>query len=215
MFTVCGIVFLSAPLISDEITSIIAFEPITYETAEEKNEIIKSKIIWDTEYSQELETVVIDEFNKVPEHIFNSWLNVADSAITICPNVLGYIEENYSPRPDGGAPLAGNIKMKLTNSKMKSARIHVLGSADYLQLSILHEIGHYVHAEYTGGSQVSLLPNYNTDAYAFAREECAGSTYYAKSHEEYFAEMFKYTVLNGVTDEYPDTYVIQEIIDNF
>ena len=171
---------------------------------EEKIQQIKSLIIWETEYSKETEDAVIYELNKLPDKIFNAYLNVASNNIIIKPFI-----DQYS----NGITL-GRIQWSVCNGVVTQADIYMLNDMCAVKQTILHEIGHYVRVAYGCAGYNNSLPYYASDAVRFSTTEY-GYNYYASSESEYFAELFKYTIDNGTTDKYSDTYSIQHIIDNF
>ena len=188
---------------------------ITYETKAERDEIIKSVIEWETNYDEEVEAEILKNMNMVPDAILDRWLSL-DSHIIVCPPVVGYLEENHienANKDDEGYATAFN-RVTRTGDMVTGSKIYVLGTSYYVALSLLHEMGHYVYYEQFGFKTEYTLPNLETHGKAFVDAEKQGYEYYL-STKEYFAEMFDYTVLNGVSTEYPDTSVMQYIIDNF
>lgn len=169
-----------------------------------KADRIRSIIHWEADYSEELENAVISEMNKVPEKIFNDYFDVYQKSITIVPSLDQY-----------GEDIIGHIEWTTYNGRVVIANMSFENNLYAIQNSLLHEIGHYVDVAYENAGGDTSLPNFEADAYRFSIVERNGNTYFASSEEEYFAELFEYTVDNGVTGSYEDTYKMQSIIDNF
>ena len=174
---------------------------------EEKIQRIKSLIVWETEYSKETEDAIIFELNKLPDKIFNAYLNVADKNIII-KSLLDPYDANSNEIT------LGRIRWNVNNGVVTQANIYVLNDMCAVKQTILHEIGHYVRVAYGYAGYNNSLPYYTSEAARFSTTEY-GYEYYASSESEYFAELFKYTIDHGTTDKYSDTYNIQHIIDNF
>ena len=175
---------------------------------DERNEQIKSIIVWKCDYSKKIETQIVYELNRLPENILNGWLAL-DSHIIVYPNEKGSLDDVYQ----GGYTIAYN-DILAKNCMIQSSDIYILGSAYIIGQSLLHEIGHYVYYQYFGMNANYVLPHYKEDRERFVENELDGQTYYLLS-EEYFAEMFAYTVVHGTGENYKDTYKIDEIIQDF
>lgn len=191
-------------------------QAIISNAAEDKrNEMIKSVIVWDTEYSEEIENAILYNLNLLPEDILSSWLS-KDSRIVVCPNIKGYLDEDSGELENAYDNFYTSAYNTIYSSSgdVFGSDIYILGSVYDIDNSLLHEIGHYVYVEFFGTATDYVLPNYETDSFRFAENECENFSYYAVD-EEYFAEVFEYTILNGVTKEYTDTYAMQEIIEEF
>ena len=175
---------------------------------EEKIQQIKSLIVWETEYSKEIEDTIISELNKLPDTIYNAYLNVANNNIKI----VSSLDRNntYST----GTPI-GRIFWQVDYGVVTKAEIHMVNTVDAVKRSMLHEIGHYVDVAFSYAGYNSDLPYYASDAYRFSTTEYNGFDYYASSEDEYFAELFRYTISNGPTEKYIDSLNMQYIIDNF
>ena len=214
------IVILTFQLISnDRSVSEIETKKITYADKAERDEIIKSVIVWETDYSKELEDEILYQFNQIPDVVIDSWLS-EDCKLVICPNDDEYLKadtDSYNKIINANCYFSGYYAaynaMAGNDNGVICSDIHVLGAPIYIN-SLPHEIGHYVYYEYFGINTDYSLPNYETDSIKYVENIKNGNTYYL-DHGEYFAEMFEYTLINGVTEEYADTYVIQKIIENF
>jgi hypothetical protein len=187
---------------------------IIHTEVSERDQVIKSLIVWQTDYSTEIENTIIDNLNMLPDSILDSWLSL-NSNIIVCPNVKGYLDKFHLYLEEKGTYTTGYTKVSNDGEIVSGADIYILGSVDNIEDSIIHEIGHYVYYAYFGIRTGYVLPNYETESYKFATEERDGSTYYMEFEKEYFAEMFEYVIINGVSDEYKDTHVMQEIIEDF
>jgi hypothetical protein len=187
---------------------------ITYDN-DARNETIKSIIVWDTDYSERLENQIIYNLNLLPDSILDSWLNT-DCRIVVCPNIKGYLDNDVTSNTnisDNYYTTAYNT-ISIKGENVIGSKIYILGSSQIIESSLLHEIGHYVYYEYFGATTNYVLPNYETDCSRFIENECDGATYYTSEYE-YFAEIFAYTVLHGVSDDYSDTYVMKKFIENY
>lgn len=169
-----------------------------------KADRIKSIIHWEADYSEELENAVISEMNKLPEKIFNDYFDVYQKSINIVPSLDQY-----------GEDIIGHIEWTTFDGRVVIANMSFENNLFAIQSSVLHEIGHYVEVAYGYAGGDTSLPNFEADAYRFSIVERNGNTYYASSEKEYFAELFAYTIDNGVTSSYEDTNKMQFIIDNF
>ena len=179
----------------------------------DRNEAIKSVIVWETDYSEKIENLIVFNLNSLPENILNGWL-ATDCSIVVCPNIKGYLDMNDDfELPDNAHTMAYNL-IKMKDNRVISSDIYILGSGRIINKSLLHEIGHYVYHNSTDTETKYILPNYETNSNSFVENECDNVLYYL-DEEEYFAEVFAYTVIHGVNDEYPDTKVMKNIIDNF
>ena len=178
------------------------------EITNERNEQIRSSIVWKRDYSKRIEAQIIYELNRLPENILEGWLDL-DSHIIVYPNEKGSLDDVC----EGGYTIAYN-DITAKNCTIQSSDIYILGSAYIIGQSLLHEIGHYVYYQYFGINTSYVLPHYEEDRERFVENERDGQTYYLLS-EEYFAEMFAYTVVHGTDENYKDTYKIDEIIQNF
>ena len=195
-------------------------EPIKISESEsERNGIIKSVIVWNTDYSKEIENSVIYNLNLLPDDVLDSWLS-KDSSIIICPNVIGYLDVNDTDSitdethgQDKAYYTNARNSIHTLNNSVIGSDIYILGSTYYVNNSLLHEIGHYVYYEHLGTSADYILPNFKTDSKKFAKNERKGFSYFTIS-DEYFAEIFAYTIKNGIVAEYNDTYVMEKIIED-
>lgn len=169
-----------------------------------KADRIRSIINWEVDYSKELEDAVISEMSKLPEKIFNDYFDVYQKSINIVPSLDQY-----------GKDVIGRISWTTYNGRVITANMSFENSLYAIQSSVLHEIGHYVEVAYMNAGGDTSLPNFEADAYRFSIVERNGNLYYVSSEKEYFAELFAYTINNGATSNYEDTYKMQFIIDNF
>ena len=175
----------------------------------EKNELLKSIITWDTEYSKELEDAILYNLNLIPDAILNSWLNT-ECSIVVCPNEKDVLRKDTI---SSSYPAAVN-KMRTDGTTIIRSSIHILASLEHINSSLIHEIGHYVYYMHFGieNDYVMTLPYFDADNQRFCEEQ---KSYYYDQPKEYFAELFSHVIKNGVTDEYKDTYEIQKIIEDF
>lgn len=180
---------------------------------EDRNETIKSIIVWDTDYSERLENLVVYNLNLLPESILESWLET-DCSVVVCPNLKGYLDADIASELTGNSHSTAYNVISTSGDEVVGSDIYILGSSQIINSSLLHEIGHYVYYEYFGATTDYVLPNHETDCARFVETERDGHAYYLET-EEYFAEIFAYTVLQGVNEEYPDTQVMKKIIDDF
>lgn len=184
----------------------------------ERNEILKSVIVWEADYSKEIESDIVYNLNLLPDSVLNSWLS-KESSVVVCPNIKGYLDKEADITDDAGFKTENyyTIAYNLISSRgdeVVGSDIYILGSSDYINNSLLHEIGHYVYYEYFGSSTDYVLPSYETDSELFIENEQKNISYFLIPNE-YFAEIFAYTVKNGTTELYQDTYKMQKIIKNF
>lgn len=196
-------------------------EPLTYQNITEidasTKEKIQNVIVWNTDFSQEIEDSIVANLGKLPENILDSWLAV-DGHITVCPSKRGYLDidddfiSDTEEETDYYTIAYNAISVK--NKEIIGSNIHILGSAYYIQYSLLHELGHYVYYAYFGTDADYELPNYETDSMRFTAAE-RNCTAYLLTPDEYFADIFAYVISNGTTEKYPDTFILQEIINNF
>lgn len=175
------------------------------------DEAIKEKLVWNTEYEESLEKLIIHNLKMLPENILSKWLD-ADSSIVICPNIKGYLDMDNEVKMENNTYTAAYNLIATDKNGVISSDIYILGSAQVIDSSLLHEIGHYVHDAYFDTDYV--LPGYETDSKKFIESECNNFEYYAVP-DEYFAEIFAYTVINGENENYTDTHDMEEIIENF
>lgn len=149
----------------------------------------------------------------LPEDILNSWLST-DCKIVVCPNIKGYLDiDDDFELPSNSHTMAYNL-ITIKDDCVLGSNIYILGSYQTIDNSLLHEIGHYVYYACFDISEEYILPNYETHSTSFIENECNNVLYYMNA-EEYFAEIFVYTVIHGTNDEYPDTSIMKKIIENF
>lgn len=184
---------------------------VSQKTAEDDR--IKSMIVWETSYDEEIEDAIVCNMNMLPDSILDSWLSL-ESNIVVCPNVKGYLDKFHLNIEEKGSYTTGYTKISNVGETLVGVDIYILGSKANVNTSLIHEIGHYVYYVYFGANTVYVLPNFETDSVRFSETEY-GSNYYSSSYKEYFAQIFTFTIQQGTTEEYPDTNVMKEIIENF
>lgn len=179
----------------------------------DRNEKIKSIIVWETDYSKKLEKLIIYNLNLLPDSIIDGWLSI-DCSIVVCPNIKGYLDDDTVLNISDNLHTTAYNVVSTEGDEVISSDIYILGSSKIINSSLLHEMGHYVYYEYFGAATDYILPSYEAECAEFIENECAGLSYYMVPNE-YFAEIFSYTVLNGTNENYSDTYVMKKIIDDF
>ena len=180
--------------------------------SDERNVQIQKTIIWKCKYSQRIENEIVYNLNKLPGAILESWLDT-DSHIIVYPNKKGCLDQADGVSSRNGYTIAYN-EITAKNNMIQHSDIHILGSVYIIDRSLLHEMGHYVYGKSFGMNGGYTLPNYDTECERFIENECGGEDYYALP-EEYFAEMFAYTVVYGVNENYNDSYEMNAIINKF
>lgn len=178
-----------------------------------RDEHIKSLIVWETAYSQEVEDVIVCNMNMLPDSIIESWLSL-DSHIVVCPNIKGYLDKYHLNIEEKGSYTTGYTRISSDGDTIIGADIYILGSKININTSLIHEMGHYVYYEYFGVNTDYVLPNYDIDSVRFSKTEY-GSNYYSSSSKEYFAQIFAYVIMQGTVEEYPDAAIMTKIIENF
>lgn len=184
----------------------------TGEITDERNEQIKSVIVWRTDYSKKVETQIINNLNMLPDSILNSWLET-DCHVLVYPQVKGSLDVAADAICEDGYTIAYN-DITAKGGVIQNSDIYILGSPYIIDKTLLHEMGHFVYYQYFGMDTSYVLPNSASESKRFIENERDGQEYYLLS-DEYFAEMFAYTIRNGTSDEYKDTYVMDKIIQNF
>lgn len=180
---------------------------------DDKERAIRDKIQWNTDFSYELEEATVNEMLSLPDNVLTGWLSI-DSKIVIEPPIKGSLDNhNVYTYNDGGYTAAYNA-VTVSGGTVKISEIHVLGDAETITESLHHEVGHYVYYEDFAHSTTNPLPYFDSEKELFISNELDCHDYYY-SDKEYFAAMFAYVVDNGVTDVYPDTQVMQDIINVF
>ena len=176
-------------------------------------EQIQSVIAWETDYNSELEEAIVTEMNMLPENVLSTWLNT-DCSITVVDYKDYKIHCNEGNNPHTGAAACNHVK-GTNETGVSSSHIYILANKYIVKLSLLHEIGHYVMYE-TFGNETYCLPNHKTESTTYMIRNGYLNDYY-KIPNEYFAEMFSYTVLHNekAVVLYNDATVMNNIIKTF
>ena len=107
------------------------------------------------------------------------------------------------------------ISQERCADKITRADIYLENDLGEIAKSLLHEVGHFADAAYQYAGGDMTLKGFSTYGAAFANNERYGNMYYANFLQEYTAELFRFTVDNGISKKYPDTYKMQAAIDLF
>ena len=187
--------------------------PVSTEKETVYTDIIKERIVWERDYNASIENTIINELQILPESILSNWLNIDSNVITV-PAIRGYLDntdiENSDPNLDSF--IVAYNKLTLQEGKPIMSKIYILGSEYYIKDSLLHEIGHFFYDDYLGCNYV--LPYFDEEKELFIANEMNGNTYFYNS-KEYFAQMFAYVLHYGTNTDYPDTFVIKDLIDEY
>ena len=177
-------------------------------TKKEKAERIKSVMEWEVNYDEEIENTIINEINKLPDTIFEAWWNVEQRSIHVVKDLPQCDTED-------DATTIACIQQSYTGGTVVAADIFFENNQKYIKKSALHEFGHFVERAWREAGGDASLERFDEDSERFAINECNSNMYYHKHSGEYFAELFQYTINNGATDEYPDTYKLEAMIKVF
>ena len=169
-----------------------------------KAQRIRSVIKWEAPYSKDVENAIISEMNKLPDPVFNAYFNVYKKSINVVSSFKQY-DKN----------VLAYIQQKTFNKRVIRADMYLRNDVQTVLASVLHEVGHFVDKAYTAAGANTSLENFKKDGYRFAEAERNNNTHFAKYSEEYFAELFRYTIDHGKTKKYADTYKIQAIVTGF
>lgn len=162
---------------------------------------IKDKITWICEYDKDLEDSIIDTIMKTPKNILNKWY-LCNGTIKVCPynKVTGlYKSEEYKD----GVVIADITydTSGLLDYNINGSEIRLLSNKSTIENSLLHEIGHFVC------NDLKLDLNFKmSEKQLFIEEEQDGFNYF-RDNDEYFAEMFQYTLLNPDSHAYSTDYI--------
>ena len=178
-----------------------------HDVPDDKAERIRSIIVWDDNYNKNIENMIIYEMNKVPEPIFRSFFNVAYKSIHVVPS-LAY-------RDKDGLNVIAYIDYEGCANRIERADIYLEKDLGEIAASLLHEVGHFADAAYQYAGGDMSLRGFSKYGTAFANNERYGNMYYANFLQEYTAELFRFTIDNGTSKKYPDTYKMQAAIDLF
>lgn len=173
--------------------------------------ILADVLIWDTEYSKDMEDCIIDELCLLPASLIDRWLD-AEGLIHITSTQEGYLEKlmktvdvNSSPTKVGH--VAGFNRMTLSkDGTVLRSEIYIMGDSEIIKDTLLHEMGHFFFVDQFTYEHVTL-PHYFEDREKFC--VCIFNDYYM-AQLEYEAELFAFTVHNGKTSFFKDSILIYD-----
>ena len=163
---------------------------------------ITERIEWEEKPSFLVKTELLAQVSYLPDSVRKTWLSL-DGKIKIS-----------APQDTESVVFteAESSETFTTDGTLSGFTVGLLSDVSDIRDSFLHEIGHMVYDYSFGLNSGYVLPNYETEKDLYLMDEGNGNRYLTSTPQEYFAELFSYTMKNKV-GKYEDTKVIEEIIE--